>query len=158
MEGWCGYVFLMVRPTTLDDLPEFIPLYYRFFEEGELSGKPDPHTFVGGVKRLIDTGIVLSLVDDEGRVKGAIGGAIYDDYISGDVSCTEAFWFVGKEYRGTGGLRLLKEFEKEANARGASRIWMVHLLSLNSEKMERYYLRSGYELKEKFYLKELKKS
>jgi len=148
----------MVRPTTLDDLPEIIPLYYQFFEEGELSGKPDPHTFVGGVKKLMDTGIVLSLVDDDGRVRGTIGGAIYDDYISGDISCTEAFWFVDKKHRGTGGLKLFKLFEKEAKAKGASRIWMVHLLSLNSEKMERYYLRSGYELKEKFYLKELKKS
>ncbi len=154
MGDWFGYAFSMVRLTTTKDLPEIIPLYYKFFEEGDLSGKPSPATFKEGVKKLIDTGIVLSLVVG-GKVKGVMGGAVYDDFITGDVSCMEAFWYVDPDNRGVGGLKLFKRFEEEAKFRGAKRIWMMHLLSLNSEKMERYYTKSGYVLKEKVYLKEL---
>lgn len=144
----------MVRLTTASDIPDIIPLYYKFFEEGQLSGKPNPMTFREGLKKLMDTGIVLSLVN-EGKVVGTIGAAVYDDFITGDVSCLEAFWYVDPEHRGVGGLKLFKRLEEEAKFRGAQRLWMMHLLSLNSDKMERYYLKSGYELKEKVYLKEL---
>lgn len=154
MEGWCGCVFLMVRQTTLRDLPEIITLYHKFFKEGKLSGKPNPSSFKEGVVKLMDTGVALSLVE-EGAVRGTMAGAIYDDFITGDVSCFEAFWYVDPDHRGMGGLKLFSRFEQEAKFRGAKRIWMIHLLALNSEKMERYYIKSGYELKEKVYVKEL---
>ena len=144
----------MVRPTTLRDLPEIIPLYHMFFKEGKLSGKPNPNSFRDGVVKLMDTGVVLSLVVG-GVVRGTMAGAIYDDFITGDVSCFEAFWYVDPDHRGRSGLKLFSRFEQEAKFRGAKRIWMIHLLALNSEKMERYYIKSGYELKEKVYVKEL---
>jgi len=104
--------------------------------------------------KLMDAGVVLSLVE-EGVVRGTMAGAIYDDFITGDVSCFEAFWYVDPAHRGKGGLKLFSRFEQEAKFRGAKRIWMIHLLALNSEKMERYYNKSGYDLKEKVYVKEL---
>ena len=144
---------MIVREANDDDYKQLDSLCQKFFKEGGLKGVPN--NFSTGLRKHVDAGFALCLVlVRDGVVLGTIGSMISEDFITGDLICTEMFWYVEPQYR-RHGIRLHKALEAEAKNRGCERIYMVHLAKLKADKLERYYKRCGYEPLEIFYSKEL---
>ena len=89
--------------------------------------------------------------------KGFIVGHITQSFLQPHIKmCTEAAWFVEKEYRGTTvGIRLLKNYEKKARKKGAKQISMVSIGKLNAQSLDKIYTKMGYEPFEQHYIKEI---
>ena len=146
----------MVRALTVSELTEVSLLGPAFFSEGKLPGRFVPEVFAAKWGLLIGQGIgfILGLFRED-RLVGAFGGIISEDLNDGDPVANECFWFVKPEARGRG-FELLLAYEEEARKRGAVRCSMIHLLSLQPEKLGELYERRGYRAVETSYFKELK--
>lgn len=146
----------MIRPITADELPRVHEMGAAFFDAAGRPGKYSPEAVERIWNTLLPTGIGLFFVaEDEGRFVGMFGGVVSEDPYTGDIVALEQFWFVMPEARGSVGIRLFNAFEKEATARGAKRILMVHLMKLTPESLRGLYERRGYELVEQIYEKNL---
>jgi len=107
--------------------------------------------------------IMTNLLDNEDVIciekenKGVILGIIYPLYYNPDVLIAQELgWWVEPEYRNTTlGIKLLKEFEKEAKARGAKKIIMFYLDAQTPDKINQMLSRMGYEPVEYNMIKEL---
>jgi GNAT superfamily N-acetyltransferase len=58
------------------------------------------------------------------------------------------------EYRG-GGKELMFAFEKKAKELGCQRTAMIHMVDSMPDILENFYLKNGYKLIEKHYVKEI---
>ena len=94
-------------------------------------------------------------VGEEG--KGGIIGVVSNAWFNPEiVTVQELGWWVEPEYRGTTfAIKVLKAFEKEAKAIGASKVMMLSLDSLSPEVLHSMYLRLGYSKLENLYIKEV---
>ncbi len=99
-------------------------------------------------------GAVFALEAD-GRCLGGVGGTVVKLPLTGKIAALEMFWYVLPEYRGSGGVRLLKRFEDWAREQGCEEIEMVLLECSMADKLDRFYQRSGYAPTERHYRKEL---
>lgn len=102
---------------------------------------------------LSGIGGMLVLLQDDIPI-GGLGYIIAPDLHMNRQMAIETFWFVLPSQRG-GGLLLLAEFEKIAEKSGCSNIAMIHLSDSHPEALEKLYLRRGYKLVEKHYVKEI---
>ncbi len=145
----------MVRALTVSELPETALMAPAFFAEGKIPGRFVPEVFIAKWGSLIEQGIgfMLGLFRD-GKLSGAFGAIVTEDLNSADLVANECFWFVLPEARGRG-FELLLAYEEEARKRGAVRCSMIHLLSLQPEKLGELYQRRGYTPVETSYFKEL---
>jgi GNAT superfamily N-acetyltransferase len=145
----------MVRLLTVNELPAAAAMGPEFFAEGRLPGAFVPDIFVTKWTSLIEQGIgfMLGLFRD-GVLMGAFGAVVAEDLNDGKPVANECFWFVKPEARGRG-LELLSSYEQEAINRGAVRCSMIHLLSLQPERLAYLYERRGYQPVETSYFKEL---
>jgi GNAT superfamily N-acetyltransferase len=145
----------MLRPLTIEDIPELSRLAPLFWAEGKLPGGFDPEVFARTWTSLISsgTGHIVGLYDLTGLV-GALGYILAPDPNDGATVATEMFWFVDPEYRGSG-LRLFHWFEGAAAALGASRLMAAHLSAINGPELKHLYERFGYREVETFYFKQL---
>jgi len=145
----------MIRPMTIAELPKLIPGAHSFFEEAKLPGEFDARNCVATWTGLLTSGIgILGWESDaQGTALGAVGGVIFPDMFTGELRAMEAFWYVLPQHRGLG-LKLFRWFERQAVARNARRIIMVHMESLNPDKLAVFYQRSGYVPLERSYIKE----
>jgi GNAT superfamily N-acetyltransferase len=147
---------MIVRRATDADYEQLDALAKKFFVEGQMKGEIGEDTFSTGLRKYVDMDVAtcFTLVDGS-VVKGMIGGMVTIDFVTQDLVCTEMFWYVDPDHRRQG-IKLHRALEIEAKNRGCARIYMVHLAKLNANKMEKYYLRCGYEPQEVFYTKPLK--
>lgn len=99
-------------------------------------------------------GVIFGLFDEDGNVRGAVGGICFPELYSGDLEAQEFFWFVMEGFRGDG-MKLLRTFEQWARDRGCTLLRMAHLSDSMPAKVENVYGRMGYTLAEKQYVKEL---
>jgi GNAT superfamily N-acetyltransferase len=144
-----------VRPLRPSEAAYLLPGARRFFAEGLVMGKLNEESFVKGVAGYLNAGVGIFLVYGDPPFQGAIGGAIYPDFPTGDIVATEFFWYVIPEHRGQAGVRLLKAFEEEAKRRGAVRLMMMHFESPKTAAFGHLYERLGYCKKEQIYAKVL---
>jgi len=92
----------------------------------------------------------------DGQLVGAIGGLRFIEPNTGMILAQEAFWFVGKSFRGgIGAVRLWQRMEQWAYAEGAQEVFMIHLDDEQAECIGRMYLRRGYMKLETTYRKVL---
>jgi len=106
---------------------------------------------------MIDQGIaVVMVIEDDGELAGSLGFIVSQDLHSGEKIMVETFWFTDPLKRGCG-LRLLDAYEKYADEYSMDKIAMVHMMDSYPESLERLYVRRGYQLIEKHYVKELRK-
>lgn len=106
-------------------------------------------------KNLIQTrgGKIFALEKDQ-KIIGALGFFITRAVEDGALCCTEAFWYVHENHRGSG-IKILNKFEDYAKSIGCKRIAMVHLENSMPEKLKKLYTRKKYKHIESMYLKEL---
>ncbi len=145
----------MVRQLTIAELHDAAKMGHDFFNEGKLPGKFVIDVFMKKWTSLIEINVafVLGLFSGD-KVVGAFGAMVLEDINDGELVAAEAFWFVDEAHRGRG-LELLVAYEKEAKARGAVRCSMIHLLSLQPERLGELYKRRGYQPVETSYFKNL---
>lgn len=146
----------MVRPLTIEDLPELAKMGPEFYKESGLLGQFIPDVFVAKWTTFINLGVgfILGLFRD-GKLAGGFGAIVSDDFNDGAIVASECFWFVSAKARGRG-FELLIAYEEEARKRGAVRCSMIHLLSLQPNRLGELYERRGYKPIETAYMKELK--
>jgi len=106
------------------------------------------------VKELLSNPNVI-YIEEPG--KGCILGIVYPHFLNPEYTiCQELGWWVEPEWRGTTlGMRLIKQFETAAKLAGADKIIMIRLDSLEPDKIEDIYLRTGYRPLERSFIKEL---
>lgn len=145
----------MIRTVTIDELPRLTECAHSFFKESGLPGTfNDAHFMATWSVMLRNHQSVIFAVEDSGKFVGAFGANAYPDILTGDLVANEMFWYVLPEFRGAG-LKLLRAYETWALKLGCKRIFMVHLASLDADRLEQYYQRRGYRLIEKLYAKDL---
>lgn len=146
----------VIVQATPEMLPKLAAMGAEFYAEGRLPGRFKPDVFERTWNKLLAAQIgSIFVLHHEQQPVGAIGGAVFPDPNDGDPVATEFFWFVTKEHRGTGGVRLLDTFERWAKGMGARRLLMVHLQNLNPDGLRQFYERRGFQHVESHYLKEI---
>lgn len=124
-----------------------------FLEEAGFS-KFNPEAFARNWRVLIaaDLGEITAVLDN-GKIVAALGAAFLEDPFTGEMTAFEHFFWTHPDYRKSGlGLDLWVNFETRAKERGAKQIAMVHLSSLNLQKV---FERRGYKLVEQTFRKEV---
>lgn len=97
---------------------------------------------------------VMFYMEKDGEITGGIGGICAPDLHHPRVIAVETFWFVLPEHRG-GGIKLLERFELWAKDKKCDLVALIHLSDSYPDILEKIYLRRGYSLVEKHYLKEV---
>lgn len=108
-------------------------------------------TYLEFIEKGHGCAFVLKIND---QVVGGISGLKFPDINSGIMTAVECFWFVKEEHRGAG-LQLLAFFESWAKEQGCKRMALIHLVDSFPDVLEKVYLRRGYRLVEKHYVKEV---
>lgn len=145
-----------IRPAVVEDLPRMAECARQFYASSKFLKRFELERFCSAWQGFIESGagVIIGLFDEDGTVRGAIGGLAFPDLYSGDLQATEFFWFVMEGSRGHG-MKLLREFEKWAHLKGCTCLRMAHLSDSMPAKLEHVYGRLGYVLAEKQYVKEL---
>lgn len=146
----------MIQRARIEDLPRMAACAAKFYATSKFLNGFDIEKFTALWTNLLEHGIgvIFVLFDNAGEVRGAIGGMKSGDLYSGEPYSQELFWFVEHEHRGSG-LRLYFEFEKWSRDKDCRSIRMVHLADSMAEKLNRVYIRLGFELMESHYGKKL---
>lgn len=143
-----------LRLLTADEVPLLLPLAREFFAGGEIAAKLNESHFVTTFRELLDAGNFFVIVAGM-PIRGTIAGIIHRDPFGGDPICSELWWFVRKEERGSIGVRLLDAWEIEGKSRGAERLFMAHLAGRRGESLDKLFERRGYEAKEVIFVKDV---
>ncbi|RLI45231.1 hypothetical protein DRO61_10975 [Candidatus Bathyarchaeota archaeon] len=95
------------------------------------------------VKNLLENENIICIKQDG---KGVILGLVYPLYYNPSVLVAQELgWWVEPEYRNTTiGIKLLKEFEKEAKKRGAKKVIMFYLEAQTPDKIDSMLKRLDY--------------
>lgn len=115
----------------------------------------EEHYFKTWYKMLASEKGVIFILDDDGHCLGGVGGTLATLPLTGKTVALEMFWYILPEYRGTGGVRLLKRFEEWAREQGCDEVVMILLECSMADKLDKFYQRIGYAPMERSYRKEL---
>lgn len=140
----------MIREATLEDLPEILRMGELFCHE---AGLPfDLSSVIETVRGLIESPSSAVFVGD-GAMAGVLSYPMFMDTSS--LCAEELFWWVDEENRSTGiGGALVLKIEEWARTMGASRVLMSGLAG-SPAHVGSFYEKSGYELLEIKYFKEI---
>lgn len=134
-----------------------VPLTFeggRMFLEEAGWPKFNPDAFRRYWSVLIGAGIgeITAMLDD-GKIVAALGAAFIEDPFTGEQTAMEQFFWTHPDHRKSGlGLQLWESFEVRAKERGCKQVVMVHLSSLNLQKV---FEHRGYKIVEQTFRKKL---
>lgn len=133
------------------DIPRLIEMGERFRAgssyERHLAANPEQMTKMAAQLIAVD-GLLIS--ERSGHITGMLGFLVFPHFLSGEVVGGEVFWWVEPEHRGDG-LKLLREAERQATARGAKKMQMI----APTDQVARVYQHLGYDFVESAYQREL---
>ena len=144
-----------IRLLSPEEIPFILPGAREFFAEKNLLGTLNEPHLVKSLKTHHAAGVGFILVCGNPPFRGAIAGAVIEDFATADRVCMEFFWYVRASERGSVGVRLLKAFEDEARVRQARRVVMMHLVDEKAEGLVKLYEKRDYILREQMFSKEL---
>lgn len=119
---------MTIRAAVLEDVPCLVEMGRRMRAStsyaATLAENPDQMrtTATNLIQQL---GVVFVSEDRGGLLVGMIGLVVFDHFISGVPTVSEAFFWVEPEARGTVGVRLLKHAMRWAQSIGAQRLAMI---------------------------------
>lgn len=132
----------------LKEFAEFMDTKYSLFADSE------------SLRRTLLTNMVkehLFLVaqNGDGERVGFVAGLIHEHIFNPAILvCQETFWWVVKKHRGgRAALKLLDAYVEECEALDVQ--WIFFSMQFNTPASDRVLLKRGFELREKFYLKEV---
>lgn len=146
----------MIREWTLEDAYKYnlANLSKGFDLESKFVKTEEDYTR-GMYISLMEQGIAhILVIDDGGVLKGMLAFIVAPDLHENVKVAVESSWFVLPEYRG-GGKELMFAFEKKAKELGCQRTAMIHMVDSMPDILENFYLKNGYKLIEKHYVKEI---
>lgn len=146
----------MIRLLERSELPLCVRGGELFFKESKIPWEFKPDVFIERIGGLIDYGVagVIGSFGKDGTIQGALAFSLYNDVYTGAKTATEMWWFVLPEHRGgTVAMRLIREFERLAKMNGCERVCMIHLASLQKDRLSELYQAMGYQLIEHCYSK-----
>ena len=146
----------VIRKAEIKDKTEIIELSIQFYKES-LKSYGLAFNFLTLdklVEEFINNKIVI-VSEVNGKVVGVIAGIVSPSMFDNNQKIgQEIIWYIDKEYRrGSIGIRLLKEFEKQCKLNGANLLVMVYMGNLNSELLDRFYKLNNYKLLENQFIK-----
>ena len=94
------------------------------------------------------------VLEQDGKVVGALCGGVYSSLIDGELTYTETMWYVDKANRKYG-IKLLRYVENWCRENGIKKMIMVHMGNRKVEMFSNLYKRLDYKLLEIQYIKEL---
>jgi hypothetical protein len=148
----------MIRTLLIEDEEEVPSFFARFKDDSKCVSINVPYA-QKYYRTMIENkmGQVFLLCDEEtGSVHGGLACIKGPVPHSGQMVAVELFWYVAPEYRGSlGALELLVAFENWAKENQCSSCALIHMMDSQPERLEKLYLRMGYKLLEKHYIKEV---
>jgi len=150
-----------VRPATLMDVPALVEMGEKFYEEAgyrDLAEFDIKTSFEFGKNAVIHPNYGAFIALDEGEEVGFCIGAVYNYFFNAKVvTGQEIAWWCEPSKRGTkAGIGLFDALENWAEAQGATLFTMLCLENENRHKVERFYKKNGYVLREHSFVKKLK--
>lgn len=140
----------MIRYARAEEIPQLVQMGRRFrsllYDEHIADNAAQMARMAA--KLIEQDGLLVS--ERDGRVVGMIGFIVHDHFLSGERTGGEVFWWVEPEHRGEG-LKLMREAEKQARARGAVKMQMV----APNEQVAKVYEHLGYTFVESAYQRAL---
>lgn len=146
----------MIRKLVYEDKEQYLELVHMFIDErmggfglkyDEQNAKIQFDLFF----RMPETVAIVSEMD--GKLVGTIAGVTGKILFCEGLMLQEMVWYVRPEYRShRTGFYLIREFERMAKDLGCSRVMMI---GMESDPVEKFYLRDGYKLLQNYYHKEL---
>ena len=144
---------MIIRPAQLVDLDNLLPLFEEFCKESlnEYGMQVDANYLRNIATYYVDNTLVAEV---DNKLVGIISGIIVDIPTSGGKVYQEVVWFVSKPYRKYG-IKLLNALEDKCKNEGIKSIMMVAMANSSAAELERFYIKSGFKLLEKQYIKQL---
>jgi len=140
----------VIREATIEDLPEILRMAELFCDQADLPFSPE--SVVDTVTQMLDLDSAIVFVSD-GAMAGALSYPMFTD--KSVISAEELFWWVDSGQRSNGiGRKLKSKIEEWAKSVGASRMLMSGLAS-SPAHVDAFYRKSGYDMLETKYWKEL---
>ena len=139
--------------ATVEDVPKILPCGVQY--TNKIKDMPlDADHWLGTWREFIDagTGVIYLAEDDNGFIVGGIGGICYPCLLTNRKTAVELFWYTDDEHRGEG-VKLYNLFEQWARDEGCERMAMIYLPDSMPAKLDIFYRRKGYFLRECHYEK-----
>ena len=137
----------MIRAATLDDIPALAEMGQRFANRARLTDHVgyDPASMAVTFAALIENDANALFIGESGAIGGVTAPHPFNHahYVAHEMF----WWSEGRE-----GLQLLDAFEVWARERCHS-IGMITLEAVNADRMERFYIRSGFVPLERSFIK-----
>ena len=149
---------MLIRKAEFYDYGGIRDLIFEFYNESveDFIYEIDLDSIYITVNVLIEKYIMIVAIENDkaiGVIAGTIDPADYNHKLQ---IATEIIWFVTKEHRkGSIGIKLFKEFEKESTKRGATHIAMAFMENLHPDKLKGFYKSQGYTLMQTQYIRSL---
>jgi GNAT superfamily N-acetyltransferase len=141
----------LIRLAQASDIPRVVEMGRRFRSmtgyAKVLAENPEKMTELAG--QLVTQGGLL-VSERDGQIVGMLGFIVFPHFISGEITCNEAFWWVEPEHRGEG-VKLLREAERLAKQAGAKYMAMI----APNSRVGNLYERMGYQYVESAYQRSL---
>jgi len=140
----------MIREATREDIPALLECAKNFHAEC-----PDMCSYDWSrVEEMLLACIrsddrCVFVIDVDGKAVGGIVGMLSLLWTSGELAASELAWFTNKEYRGLGGLKLLRAFEDWAESQDVDLILVADLYGVTD--LSNLYERRGYTRTETTY-------
>jgi len=147
----------MIREWRLEEarVDHRLADFMKAFEAATSMVKVDSDYAFQRYLAMMESGVCRILIAEEGTtLQGAVGFLTTDDLHDGVKIAIELFWFAHPDYKGIG-KQLFSAFESEAVKSGCKRLAMIHLADSYPDSLEQFYLKNGYKLLEKHYIKEV---
>ena len=151
---------MIVRNAIAEDLPQYLPLGQAFHAASPMrdimpfDAEGFSDFFLQAVR---NPNMGVWLAEDDNKIIGIAGALFYSMYFSpSSTVAQELWWWLTPEARGKGaGQALYNMLESWATAKGATALFMVALEDENAEKMGQIYIRKGFCLMERTYVREV---
>ena len=138
----------MIRPATVDDIPEIIRLGQVMATESVTyrNVEWDIPTASEFLREIIEQIGVIFLFEREGEIIGGFGGSVTNHWFSKELYGFDLFLFVHPDKRGGAvALRLINCFETWARLRGAKTIHCGITTGIKVAETSRLYRAIGFE-------------
>lgn len=150
----------MIRKFKTSDIDSLFALAKQFEKESDvfkgIGGIKETH-FKNYLERYYSLGLLkIWVVEKDDEIVSSLGCIEIADMFSGELCLLESFWFCNPEHRGNlENIKLFKTMEKYGIEKGVKYIQMIHLVDSMPDKLEKFYIKNGYQLTQKCYNKEL---
>lgn len=153
----------VIRAKNLEDIERLKPLALEWQEScnaKEMGIELIPETHYLDLAGLIDKddAELFLLVNDDDSVVGYMGMRIFDSPLGNQTIANEHLWYVSKEHRTLGTVRILNAAKRWAKEKGCTHLILnaSNLASDMHDKVCRFYERIGFKKFETSYIQVLR--